>query len=138
MIYLFFLIMAINPDFTIGKRDEFDSIYTNSIAVQFGSTTQTLALNHPETINANSGTITLFSAIPAATSTEFILYNNQILPTDIVLLTAEGVTNPTKTSTTAALSTIDVGFCVISVTNPDAALATSNAPKVHFLVVHPY
>ena len=105
-----------------------------------GTKTAAQSSNFTDSVTANvtAGVITLNTATIAADSvTEFAINNTKIAATSIVLLTLEsGGANSEDNGISVTLKSVSAGRALVLITNDNAAVASSTARKLHFLVIN--
>ena len=110
--------------------------------VHTGKGTVTQATNHSTdvTINTTSGIITLAAvALAAGAEADFAVTNNTVTANSIILLTIQSPASASETDNatlTAHLDAIGSGSFNIRLTNPGAGSTSTNAHKIHFLVIN--
>lgn len=105
-----------------------------------GAVTQATDHSTGVTVNATSGIITLAGvALNAAAEAEFTVTNSTVATTSLILLTvqcpaaASAVDNATLV---AQISGVSNGSFNIRLSNPGAANTSTNAHKIHFLIIN--
>ena len=105
-----------------------------------GSVTQTTGLNNGVTINATSGIITLFgAALNAAAETDFLVTNSTVQADSLILLTVQCPASASAVdgaTMVAQLDTVSAGSFNIRLSNPGGSNTSTNAHKIHFLVIN--
>jgi hypothetical protein len=118
----------------------FQSLYENSLAYVLGSGGQVTQLSTKSTsvrLNTLCGQITMAaSSISASTSVSFTLNNNNIRPTDIVLVSAANVAGVAPTANTYSVScdAVLAGSCRIQIRNI-SGVAAAQALVLNFAIV---
>jgi hypothetical protein len=130
-----------NYDVTVGRGSLVISSATEGI-VHTGSDTVTQSTDHSTgvTINATSGIITLAGvALVAATEADFAVTNSTVQADSIILLTVQSPAAASANNSAtlvAQLDEVNNGSFNIRLSNPGAGNTSTNAHKIHFLVIN--
>ena len=135
---------------TVGAEGQNVTVNTGNLVItdslkgiiHTGSLTVTQATNHGTgvTINATSGVITLAGvALNAAAEADFAVTNSTVQADSVILLTVQcpAATNATDNATLVAqLDEVNSGSFNVRLSNPGAGNVSTNAHKLHFLVIN--
>jgi len=130
-----------NPDFSVDAGNLKIVEATKGI-IHGGSGTVTQGTNHSTgvTINSTSGIITLAGvALAAAAEADFAVTNSTVQADSVILLTVQSPAAASATDNatlTAQLDEVNDGSFNIRLSNPGAATTSTNAHKIHFLVIN--
>lgn len=101
------------------------------------ATTQSGALNSSVTCNGSAGVITLFTAaLGATTVSSFALENSEITADSAIIMTLQNPTSADEDNFHVSIQSVQTGRCVINLANNTATPATSQARKIHFMVIN--
>ena len=110
--------------------------------IHTGSGTVTQATNHSTgvTINATSGVITLAGvALNGAAEADFAVTNSTVQADSVILLTVQSPAAASATDNAtlvAQLDEVNSGSFNVRLSNPGAGNVSTNAHKIHFLVIN--
>ncbi len=135
---------------TIGAEGQDVTVNTGNLVItgstkgiiHSGTLTATQGSNHSTavTVNATSGVISLFNvALAAAAEADFAVTNSTVSATSVILLTVQSPAAASATDNAtliAQLDTVGSGSFNIRLSNPGAATTSTNAHKIHFLVIN--
>jgi len=130
-----------NPDFSIDVGNLKIVEATKGI-IHGGSGTVTQGTNHSTgvTINSTSGIITLAGvALNAAAEADFAVTNSTVQADSVILLTVQcpAAASATDNATLVAqLDEVNAGSFNVRLSNPGAGNVSTNAHKIHFLVIN--
>ena len=132
-----------NPNVTVGKGNLVITESDKGI-VHTGSGTVTQSTNHSTAIssgiNTTSGVITLAGvALAAGAEADFAVTNNTVKTDSVILLTVQcpAAASATDNATLVAqLDEVNNGSFNIRLSNPGAGSTSTNAHKIHFLVIN--
>lgn len=105
-----------------------------------GSVTQATDLNTGVTLNTTSGIITLAGiALPAGAEDDFQVTNSTVSSSSMILLTVEcprDINAVDGATLVAQVNNIGSGSFNIRLTNPGGSALSTNAHKIHFLIIN--
>lgn len=125
------------PDLTVNNGDliitggDRGLIHTGS-----GTVTQLVSNATGVTLNTTSGKITMFGTVGVGLTNSFTVTNSTVAATSLIMVTVEAVAAVTGIAPSISISAVGAGTFDITVTNLDAANATTAAPIIHFVVVN--
>ncbi len=130
-----------NPNVTVDKGNLVITEATKGI-IHTGSGTVTQGTDHTTgvTINSTSGVITLAGvALNAAAEADFAVTNNTVQADSVILLTVQSPAAASATDNAtlvAQLDEVNSGSFNVRLSNPGAGNVSTNAHKIHFLVIN--
>tara|TARA_R100000700_G_C3175567_1_gene150427 strand:+ start:1027 stop:2469 length:1443 start_codon:yes stop_codon:yes gene_type:complete len=130
-----------NPNVKVCKGNLVITEATKGI-IHTGSGVVTQATNHSTdvTINSTSGVITLAGvALAAGAEADFAVTNSTVQTDSVILLTVQSPAAASATDNATLIAQLDAvanGSFNIRLTNPGAATTSTNAHKIHFLVIN--